>query len=41
MKWLPTSEECVQKINKGLENPILNKGWLQLFEFCMNSKLNL
>ena len=39
MMRVPTSEESVQKLINGLENPLSNKGCLQLFEFCMNSKV--
>ena len=28
------------EINKWIENPVSNKGWLQLIEFCINSKVN-
>ena len=37
---MPTSEVCVQKLLKGFENPVSNKGWLQLIEFSINSKVN-
>ena len=40
MRGVHTSEECVQKLINGLENPVSNEGWLQLIEFCMNSKVN-
>ena len=39
MMRVHTSEECMQKLINGLENPLSNKGCLQLIEFCINSKV--
>ena len=40
MRGFPTSEVCVRIFLNGFENPVTNKGCLQLIELCMNHNLN-